>query len=112
LENAGKGFFEDEQNRKRRTVLQHAPTADILTAKRHLLSMLRTYGICLLEKGDIESYYPDGVTGPDKPSKALDFCRRTDTREKALTLCDKIPVAEGTEKAEFELIFERIFGRE
>jgi hypothetical protein len=111
LQLAGNSFFEDEQSRKRRTVLQSAPTDEIVKTKRELLALLRTHGVCLLEKGDIESYYPEGVTGPDKPSRALDFCRRIETREKALNLCNKILVNESTEKAEFEAIFERIFGR-
>lgn len=109
LRAAGGAFFEDEANKKRRAVLQMSSVADVATTKRELLRLLRQEGICLLEKGAIESYYPPQVTGPDKPSKALAFCQQIDTREKALSLCEQIPVPMGDAKNEFELIFEQVF---
>jgi hypothetical protein len=50
-----------------------------------------------------------GLTGSDKPSKALSFCEHVDTREKALALCGLIPAPSEPARPEFELIFERIF---
>lgn len=109
LEVAGSAFFEDENLRKRRTVLQTHPSDLILTTKRDLLRLLREDGVHLLEKGEIEAYYPDGVTGADKPSKALSFCSHIDTRDKAISLCDYIPCPTGPARPEFELIFEKVF---
>jgi len=109
LRAAGRVFFEDEANKKRRAVLQMPNIADVLTTKRELLRLLRKEGICLLEKGAIESYYPDEITGPDKPSRALAFCQQIDTREKALARCEQIPVPMGEATSEFELIFQRVF---
>jgi hypothetical protein len=109
LEAAGKAFFEDEVHRKRRAVLQMDVSPQIVTTKRELLTLLRSEGICLLEKGEIEAYYPDNSTGTDKPSKALSFCQCVDTREKAIALCESIPTPFAQARPEFELIFERIF---
>jgi len=109
LKAAGSAFFEDEADKKRRAVLQMSSVADVATTKRELLRLLRQEGICLLEKGAIESYYPPQITGPDKPSKALAFCQRIDTREKALSLCEQIPVPMGEATSEFELIFDQVF---
>lgn len=106
---AGNAFFGDEANKKRRTVLQTSNVPEIQAGKRELLRLLRDEGICLLEKGEIEEYYPDAVTGPDKPSKALRFCEVVDTKEKALALCNAVPVPLGQPCSEFELIFARVF---
>jgi hypothetical protein len=110
LEAVGRAFFEDEALKKRRAVLQMDNLPEILSSKRELLRLLREEGICLLEKGEIEAYYPREVTGQDKPSRALDFCEKIDTRDKALALCDSIPVPFEPARPEFELIFERVFG--
>jgi hypothetical protein len=110
LEAVGRAFFEDEILKKRRAVLQMDTLPEILSSKRELLRLLRGEGICLLEKGEIEVYYPQEVTGQDKPSRALDFCEKIATRDKALTLCDSIPIPFGPARPEFELIFERVFG--
>ena len=109
LDQAGKAFFDDETIQKRRAVLQSSESPRVLTTKRELLRLLREERICLLEKGEIESYYPTEVTGPDKPSKALSFCACVNTREKALALCDQIPIPNEQPRAEFELIFRKIF---
>lgn len=110
LEAVGKAFFEDEDMKKRRAVLQMDDLPELLSSKRELLRLLREEGICLLEKGEIEAYYPEEVEGLGKPSRALDFCERIDTRDKALALCDSISVPLEPARPEFELIFERVFG--
>lgn len=110
LRGAGDAFFGDETNKKRRAVLQDARDEAIVKAKRELIRSLRPQDIFILDRGDIEAYYPNQIEGTDKPSKALDFCRRISTREEALALCDRIPTDAGTgEQAEFEVIFSRIF---
>jgi putative ATP-dependent endonuclease of the OLD family len=109
LKLAGDAFFQDETLKKRRTILQTHPSADILASKRELLRQLRADGICLLEKGAIEAYYPDGVTGQDKPSRAFQFCETVDSREKVLGLCEMIPLPLQPAVAELELIFQRVF---
>ncbi|OFZ77291.1 MAG: hypothetical protein A2451_02260 [Bdellovibrionales bacterium RIFOXYC2_FULL_39_8] len=58
----------------------------------------------VLEKGAIEKYYPDSITGPDKPTKAQNFCKIVDTKE----LLDKLN-HKFEEKYEFEHIFDEIF---
>jgi len=110
LKAAGEAFFEDETNKKRRTVLQMTSLREITATKRELLRLLRDESVCLLENGAIESYYPtDRVTGSSKPARALNFCQLVDTKEKALALCDRVPVPNSEPTSEFELIFARVF---
>lgn len=103
-------FFDYEWTDPRLMLLRDHARQDILQAKRDLLAALRQEDVYVLEKGAIEDYYPDGVTGPDKPSKAQDFCKRVTNRDMALRLSEKI--AEGDD-APVELceVFRGIFSR-
>ena len=67
-------------------VLRDHSYAEILVKKRELLAELRKNRVFVLERGAIEAYYPDGVEGPDKPSKAQSFCKMINSKEQAIGL--------------------------
>lgn len=103
-------FFAWEQKYHRREALKKAEDAGLATAKAKLLAALRRNRIFILEKGDIESYYPAAVPNGDKPSKAQSFCTIVTTREKAVECCNEITCPEtGAKKPEFEFILGSIF---
>lgn len=102
-------FFAYERKNERLEVLKNADE-EICALKNDLLSKLRNKDIYVLEKGAIEDYYPDGIEGADKPSRAQYFCNFIKTREAAIGLCNDIVISEsGETKKEFELIFESVF---
>ena len=101
-------LFVFQRTRPRLEVLKDASRGDVLQKKRELLSELRSRHVYILEKGAIEAYYPDGVTGADKPTKAQCFCSTVTTAEGVRALCDAIAV-EGESMSEFEVIFNGIF---
>ena len=101
-------LFEFERTNPRLEVLKDHSNSDILLLKRQLIEALREGGIFILEKGAIEDYYPDGITGPDKPSRAQAFSAEIDTEEKIARTCNTIEIA-GVEKSEWEIIFSGIF---
>jgi putative ATP-dependent endonuclease of OLD family len=103
-------FFSDRITSKRRQVLEQCDDPEILELKRDLLRRLRDQDVFILERGTIEKYYPDGVNGVDKPSKAIDVCARTTSREHVTRLCDNIVGGQpGDEGKEFAVIFSAIF---
>lgn len=59
---------------------------NLRSGKLRLLEGLRRHNIHVLEKGTIEDYYPDGVLGSDKTSKAEDFVRKVQSREQILSI--------------------------
>lgn len=61
-----------------------------------------------MSKGTVENYYPKGVTGEDKPSKALNACKLIETKECAISISPVISIG-GEEKPELTVIFEKIF---
>jgi predicted ATP-dependent endonuclease of OLD family len=77
--------------------------------KERLLAQLRSDKIVVLCRGAIEAYYPDGVTGDDKPSQAIAACNGVRSREDAIALCDEVLDLNGAKRAEFEMICECIF---
>ncbi|NMM07783.1 AAA family ATPase [Polaromonas sp.] len=89
-------------------VLSDNSRADIVFQKRGLLAALRTRGIFVLEKGAIEEYYPDTVTGGDKPSMAQSFCKLVKSRDEVLALCQVLDLA-GVQTPELEVIMGQIF---
>lgn len=103
-------FFQFETKSQRRDVLKSANDPGVHEAKAKLLAALRRFDIFILEKGDIESYYPVGVTGDDKPSKAQSFCRNVATREQVVQCCREISCPETSiTKPELEIILGAIF---
>jgi len=103
-------FFLWEKKELRLAVLRDSSNTGIHTLKRNLLFLLRKSGVLILERGDIEAYYPAEITGQDKPSKAQCFCNIITDKEKLLALCaNDIPKEDGALGHEFEIICDVIF---
>jgi energy-coupling factor transporter ATP-binding protein EcfA2 len=96
-------LFEEEQTYIRRNLLAERP--ELAERKRELLAALLAEGIVVLSKGAIEMYYPEGVEGDDKPTKALAACKLIDTAEAVRALCGN----GGGGENELEAAFERLF---
>jgi putative ATP-dependent endonuclease of OLD family len=101
-------LFAQEADYLRRKVL--AEHESLVEAKEHLLTLLRDEGIVVLSKGAIEEYYPDGVVGDDKPSRALSACQLFTTTEHVRSLCGEISCGDGSRRSELDLVFECLFG--
>jgi predicted ATP-dependent endonuclease of OLD family len=72
-----------------------------------LLDALRQEGICVLARGAIEDYYPQGVPSSGaKPERALAAAARVTTRGRAVEL--SLPLANGR-RSEMEEVFEELF---
>lgn len=95
-----------ERNSYRHKVLSER--LEFQDAKNSLLAKLRNEGIHILQKGAIENYYPEGVTGPDKPTRALNACKMIKTRNDVFSLCETVPYGENT-VPELEAVFKSIF---
>ncbi len=105
-------FFAWQRKSDRLAVLKTSTDEQLIQLKHRLLKMLRAVDVYVLERGAIEQYYPETITGADKPSRAQDFCAKVATREAILACCESQPVQAGTTRAkEFDLIFGRIFNR-
>lgn len=105
-------FFAWQRKDDRLAVLMSSTDAEMIRLKHGLLQMLRAVDVYVLERGAIEQYYPDTVTGADKPSRAQDFCFKVATRDAVLSCCGKQTVElPGTQETikEFDLIFQGIF---
>jgi len=98
-------LFAFEQKKLELQVLEDHSYEDILTKKRELLAELRKHNIFILEKGDIEAYYPDKVVGEDKPTQAQNYCGIITNKTELLAQYQQVHDS----KVEFELIFEKIF---
>ncbi len=113
LKDAIKAFFAWIRRSDRLAVLMNSDDAQLLKLKWELLKMLRNVDVYVLERGAIEQYYPENITGEDKPSQAQDFCTKVTRREAILDCCDKQRFErDGVEvsEKEFILIFKGIFG--
>jgi hypothetical protein len=109
---AVESFFAWQCKSDRLAVLKTSSDPQMLQFKHRLLEMLRTVDVYVLERGAIEQYYPDIITGADKPSRAQDFCAKVATRDAILALCGEQTVeTDGTRTSvkEFDLIFRGIF---
>lgn len=109
---AVEAFFGWQRKPDRLSVLRTSTDARMLRLKHELLEMLRVDDIYVLERGAIEQYYPSTVSGPDKPSRAQDFCIKVATRNDILACCGERLVDENgrpVSAKEFDLIFGRIF---
>lgn len=100
-------LFSFEQKKNELVVLQDEENEyqDVVSKKRELLKLLREKNIFVLESGDIESYYPEGIVSDDKPTQGQKYCELIDSKEK---LFKEYSVMDEN-KIEFELIFEQIF---
>lgn len=112
LQEAVEAFYDWQKTDARLDVLMESKDVELTTLKWELLHELRQNDVYVLEKGAIEAYYPAGVSGSDKPTKAQGFCDKASTAESILNCCTAQTYREdGKEisKKEFEIIFERIF---
>lgn len=111
---AVEAFFAWQRRSDRLAVLQTTSDALALQLKHQLLDMLRANDVYVLERGAIEQYYPDTITGEGKPSRALAFCEAMTSRDELLACCGEQTITrDGVEvrEKEFNLIFGSIFGR-
>ena len=99
-------LFEEEKKYQNREIL--TSSADVGEKKLKLLTKLRTEGIHILSKGVIEHYYPDGIEGKDKPTKALNACKYLKSKDDVLELSETVE-HKGKETSELEAIFDSIF---
>jgi putative ATP-dependent endonuclease of the OLD family len=97
-------FTWEESDARLKAVLEDE---DSRVALIPLLDSLREEGICVLSKGSLENYYPDGVPehGP-KPERALKAIDLLPDRDTVLKISN--PLTEGR-LTEFEEIFDSIF---
>lgn len=105
-------FFAWQRKSDRLSVLMNSDDAQMLQLKWRILEMLRQDDVYVLERGSIEQYYPDDIAGPDKPSRAEDFCVKCATRDAVLACCREQEFMRDSElvkKPEFNIIFESIF---
>jgi len=110
LDAAVDAFFAWEKHNIRRECIRMAEQADIKMAKLALIWELRKDDVFVLEQGTLEDYFPSGVEGSDKPSKAQAFRNAFIQREQILPLSPQqtCPVT-GKVSSEFEFIFSKIF---
>lgn len=105
-------FFAWQCKSERLDILMNSDDGQVVALKHHLLELLRQNDVYVLERGAIEQYYPETISGSDKPSRAQDFREKVATPEVILECCgeqefdrDGIRIKE----KEFNLIFESIF---
>jgi len=98
-------FIEEENNLRRRVFTDKAIE---IPEKYSLLAALRSINIFILSHGAIESYYPEGVTDDDKPTKALNAVGILRGHEDCRLHLPTIKI-DNEEVCELEIIFEKIF---
>lgn len=98
-------FIEEENNLRRRVFTDKAIE---IPEKYSLLAALRSIDIFILSHGAIESYYPKGVNGDDKPTKALNAAKILSGHEDCRPHLPIIKI-DDKEVCELEIIFEKIF---
>ncbi len=109
---AVESFFAWQRKSERLDILLNSSDEQILELKYSLLDLLRGDDVYVLERGAIEQYYPNTISGKDKPSRARDFCSKVTTTEGILECCNELPVnvnGNVVQEKEFKIIFGRIF---
>jgi len=99
-------LFNEETNNKRRQIFVDK-NIDI-EGKDELLKALRVQNIFILSHGSIECYYPEKITGDDKPTKALNAIKYLQGVENCRIHLPTIKV-EDNHKCELEIFFQQIF---
>lgn len=97
-------LFSKESTNQRKIVLQNYE----VQYKEDLLNYLREKNVYILSKGAVEAYYPEGVEGRDKLSKAFNVCDILNNSNQVKDICPKVSHNE-SEISEFEAIFSNIF---
>jgi hypothetical protein len=100
-------LFEDEQSLQRRVALDASGVR--LPTLEPLLQALAQEGVFVLGRGSVESYYPLGTQGQDKPSRALDACGRLTCRRDFAATCPTVRRG-GQELLELEAILSAVIG--
>ncbi|MFJ8438056.1 ATP-dependent nuclease [Kitasatospora griseola] len=99
-------FFERNESRGQRRAQLECPTDEqVRELKAQLLEELRVERIYVLERGAIESYYPEGKGG-DKPAQAQEFCDQYPDGDSIRKLLND---GSSTESCEFDAIFASLF---
>lgn len=99
-------FFEKNESRgQRRAELERPTDEQVKELKAQLLEQLRAERIYVLERGDIESYYPQGK-GTDKPAQAQKFCEQHPSGDSIRALLNG---GSTTDSCEFDAIFANLF---
>lgn len=99
-------LFSEETNNRRRQIFTDKGIS--INEKTELLQKLRDLNIFILSHGAIEAYYPSGVTGEDKPTKALNAVRFLKDQADCKAHLPTIKI--GTDDfCELELIYQKIF---
>jgi len=101
-------LFVFEKNKPRYSILKRTDSSDITQIKDNLLGNLREKKIFVLEKGEIEEYYPNNVIGTDKPSKAQDFCKKVKSADEIRKLFSNTESSKNI-KTEIDYIMEALF---
>jgi predicted ATP-dependent endonuclease of OLD family len=110
LEVAVETFFAWEKKNIRRECICKAEQPEVFRTKLALIWELRKKGIFVLERGCLDDYYPESVTGADKPSRAQAFRRTFTSREQLLPLSPQQTCPNTARVAsEFEFICSAIF---
>lgn len=100
-------FFTRAVTRDLRTgLVKDPPNEDIAEARAVLLAALRGEKIYILERGAIEDYYPESITG-DKLTAAQAFC---DEHRTASAIRTAIVRQSPAVECEFDLILQSFFG--
>jgi putative ATP-dependent endonuclease of the OLD family len=99
-------LFAEETNNRRRQIFTDKAT--IVEGKEELLQTLRNENIFILSHGAIESYYPNGIIGDDKPKKALNAIKFLQAQEDCRMHLPTILI-DGHTRCELEIVFQRIF---
>lgn len=99
-------LFSEEINNRRRQIF--TDNSIEVEGKLELLQVLRDNNIFVLSHGAIEKYYPDGIQGDDKPTKALNAIRFLKGQADCKVHLPKIKI-DNVDKCELEVIYEKIF---
>ncbi len=112
LDEAVNSFYAYTKKKDRLDVLKNPDNDELLSLKLRLLDELRKDDVYVLEKGAVEDYYPQGINGVDKPSRAFEFCKSFTNSDDILECCnEQVYERDGEElrEKEFILIFKGIF---
>ncbi len=99
-------LFLEETNNRRRQIFTDKEI--IVEGKSELLRELRNQNIFILSQGAIESYYPNGIVGDDKPTKALNAINFLRQQIDCKSHLPTIKIDE-LNRCELEIIYEKIF---
>jgi putative ATP-dependent endonuclease of the OLD family len=104
-------FFDFEALNTRLDVLKNPPE-EIVEIKRKLFDSLRKNNIFILERGEIEDYYPPELENNNKPTMAQTFCRKYDNKTKVYQAFGfPLPTETQDTTNEFEIMFKTIFNK-